>query len=321
VLEHTAAEICGMGGFNCVTEEEAVAIAKKHSDSYIAEHFSQLDQERVNYLFNRNVAELELIVRELWSELSSIRFVPVGFEVSFGKNGTYPPIDCSTDALSAEMRGFIDRVDSWSDGQSCYFRVVDYKTGKKDIDYCDMINGIGLQMLIYLFALEQEDSDMLGAKPIPAGVLYFPARVPILSHPSRVSDEEVEKERNKCWERKGLLLLDQEVLRAMESDGAIYRMPYNYRKDGSVSGHVADTEQFSMLKEYVFGLLRGLVDEIASGRVDPNPYTRGERHNACVFCPYGIVCHENTVEGRRNYAAISSEEFWDEIERVVKGNG
>jgi len=107
----------------------------------------------------------------------------------------------------------------------------------------------------------------------------------------------------------------------MESDGAIYRMPYNYRKDGSVSGHVADTEQFSMLKEYVFGLLRGLVDEIASGRVDPNPYTRGERHNACVFCPYGIVCHENTVEGRRNYAAISSEEFWDEIERVVKGNG
>ena len=85
VLEHTAAEICDMGGFKAVSEEETVAIAKKHSDSYIAKHFSQIDKERINYLFNRNVAELELIVRELWDELSHIRFVPVGFEVSFGK--------------------------------------------------------------------------------------------------------------------------------------------------------------------------------------------------------------------------------------------
>lgn len=321
VLEHTAAEICDMGGFKTVSEEETVAIAKKHSDSYIAKHFSQIDKERINYLFNRNVAELELIVRELWDELSHIRFVPVGFEVSFGKKGAYPPIDCSTDSLEAEMRGFIDRVDSWHDGANCYFRVVDYKTGKKDLDYCDLINGIGLQMLIYLFALEQEESEMLGVKPIPAGVLYFPARVPILSHPGKVSDEEVEKDRNKNWERKGLLLLDEEVLKAMESDGALYRMPYHYRKDGSVSGHVANAGQFENLKKFVFTFLRGLVDEIASGQVDPNPYTRGDRHSACAFCPYGKVCHENTVQGRRNYAAISPEKFWEDVEKAVNGNG
>lgn len=321
VLEHTAAEICDMGGFGSVTEDETVAIAKKHSDAYIEKHFSQIDKERVNYLFNRNIAELELIVRELWDELSHIRFAPVGFEVSFGRQGEYPPIDCSTDALEAEMRGFIDRVDSWSDGANCYFRVVDYKTGKKDLDYCDLINGIGLQMLIYLFALGQEASEMLGANPIPAGVLYFPARVPIISHPGRATDEEVTKDRNKNWERKGLLLLDEEVLRAMESEGAPYRMPYHYRKDGSVSGHVADADQFEMLRNFVFGFLRGLVNEIASGRVDPNPYTRGDRHNACVYCPYGKVCHERIVEGRRNYAAISQEQFWEEVEKAVNNDG
>ena len=162
---------------------------------------------------------------------------------------------------------------------------------------------------------------MLGAKPVPAGILYFPARVPILSHPSRVSDEEVLKDRNKNWERKGLLLLDEEVLRAMESEGALYRMPYNYRKDGTVSGHVADANQFGMLRTYVFAYLRKLVNEIASGCVDPNPYTRGDKHNACTFCPYGTVCHEYTVEGRRDYATISAEKFWEDVEKAVKENG
>ena len=52
----------------------------------------------------------------------------------------------------------------------------------------------------------------------------------------------------------------------------------------------------------------------------PNPYTRGTRHNACAFCPYGTICHERTVEGRRNYEAISAQQFWDEISKEVSEN-
>jgi len=321
VLEHTAREVCERGGFHCVSENETMEIAKKYSDAYIASHFSQIDAERTNYLFNRNKAELELIVKELWDELRSVQFAPVGFEVSFGKEGEYPPIDCSTDSLQAEMRGFIDRVDSWYDGEHRYFRVVDYKTGKKDLDYCDLINGIGLQMLIYLFALEQADSDLLGRDPISAGVQYFPARVPILSQQGQVSEEDVQKGREKSWERKGLLLMEERVLAAMESENALYRMPYKRRKDGSIDGDVAGKNEFTMLKKYVFGLLHRMVDDIASGNVKPNPYTRGSRHDACTYCPYGIVCHKTTVDGRRSYTAISAQEFWDDIKKAVNGHG
>ena len=320
VLEHTADEIQKMGGFRCVSEEETLQIARKHSDAYIEEHFSQIDAERANYLFNRNKLELELIVRELWDELRSIRFAPVGVEVSFGEGEQYPPIDCSTDTMQAEMGGYIDRVDRWFDGKHNYFRVVDYKTGKKELDYCDIFNGIGLQMLIYLFALEQENSEMLGENPIPAGVQYFPARVPYITQQGKMSEEEIRKDRHKYWERKGLLLLDEDVLEAMESEDAPYRMPYKRRKDGSIDGDVAGAKEFAMLKEYVFKLLRSMVDEIGSGTVKPNPYTRGTRHNACSYCPYGTVCHQTIVEGRRNYAAISAKEFWDAISKVVKGH-
>ena len=68
-------------------------------------------------------------------------------------------------------------------------------------------------------------------------------------------------------------------------------------------------------------MLRKMVDSIASGDVEPNPYTRGTAHNPCVYCPYGAVCHPADVPGRRNYKAMSSKEFWTGIGEELKKNG
>ena len=316
VLENTAREVHGLGGFKRVTEQDVLRIADKHSKVYIQNRFDQLDAQRVNYLFNRNTQELSLIVKELWDELSNSEFEPEGFEVSFGDNGQMPAIDCSGSNMQAQLRGFVDRVDVWDAGENRYFRVVDYKTGKKEFDYCDIYNGLGLQMLLYLFALEDSREDIL-----PAGVQYFPARVPLIATDGYVSDEMLQSLRDKSWKRKGLLLNDEKVLAAMASEDTQYRMPYSRKKDGSVSGDVATETQFAILKKYIFKVLRKLVDDIASGNVEPNPYTRGGSHDACAFCPYSSVCHNLTVEGRRNYKAMSAQNFWERVEKEVENNG
>jgi len=212
-------------------------------------------------------------------------------------------------------------VDSWKQDGKTYYRVVDYKTGKKDFDYCDIYNGLGLQMLLYLFALEENGKHLLGKNPVPAGVQYFPARVPIVSTDGRADAAEAEKERLKLWKRKGLLLADEPVLAAMEPGEKPARLSYTRRKDGTISGDLADAAQLKLLKAYVFALLGKMVDDIASGCVEPNPYTRGGRHNACTFCPYGVVCHGATVEGRRDFAAITAQKFWEDIEKEMRRNG
>ena len=82
--------------------------------------------------------------------------------------------------MPAQLRGFVDRLELYErDGQT-YVRVVDYKTGRKDFDYCDVLNGLGLQMLLYLFALEDHGRAYLGVSAEAAGVLYFPARAAVL---------------------------------------------------------------------------------------------------------------------------------------------
>jgi ATP-dependent helicase/nuclease subunit B len=107
-------------------------------------------------------------------------------------------------------------VDLWQSNGRNYFRVVDYKTGRKDFDYCDVFNGIGLQMLLYLFALENEGAELIGDDAVPAGVQYFPARAPLVSADGSITEDEAEQLHLKGWKRKGLLLCDEDVLHAME---------------------------------------------------------------------------------------------------------
>ena len=319
VLEETARQIMAQGGFHAVSLEQTMAIARKHSDDYAKEHFAQLDSERMAYLFRRNIQELEMIVEELWQELHESLFEPVAFELEFSEEGQMPPIHIRGGKMQALLRGFVDRVDAWHIGAANYYRVVDYKTGAKDFDYCDVRNGIGLQMLLYLFALQQGDG-VVGAKPIAAGVQYFPARSPLITASGKLTDEEAREERGKTWKRSGLLLGEADVLRAMQPEGAPWRLCCKLNKDGDYVGDLADRDQLQLLKRYIFHLLDSMVDEIASGDVRPNPYTRGDS-GACTFCPYKSVCHYIHVPDRRNYRAITAEEFWKEIAEEVHDRG
>ena len=321
VLEQTGRKINELGGFTSVSLERTLEIAREFSKEYATQRFSALDSERLNYLFRRNSQELEMVVQELWQELQESQFAPIDFEVAFGNGGIMEAISITGHDMDALLRGFVDRVDVWqADGRN-YFRVVDYKTGKKDFDYCDVFNGLGLQMLLYLFALQDGGQTLLGHTPIPAGVQYFPARAPLVSADGVLTEAEAEEARGKTWKRKGLLLLDDNVLHAMEPNDEPKRLSYTRKKDGSVSGDVADRAQFALLKAYVFCLLGKLVDEIASGCVEPNPYTRGSSHDACAFCPYGAICHQATVSGRRNYKAMTAQRFWEEIGEEMKKHG
>ncbi len=321
VLEDTSRAVMDMGGFHEVTLEQTLEIANGFSLQYIAEHFGQIDSKRLNYLFRRNAQELEMVVAELWQELKESEFAPIAFELGFGPDKEMDSIYIQASAMSARLRGFVDRVDAWKQDAGTYYRVVDYKTGKKDFDYCDIYNGLGLQMLLYLFALEENGGELLGKNPVAAGVQYFPARVPIVSMDGRANAAEAEKERLKLWKRKGLLLADEAVLAAMEPGDKPARLSYTRKKDGTISGDLADAGQLKLLKAYIFALLGKMVDDIASGCVEPNPYTRGGRHNACTFCPYGAVCHCETVEGRRDYAAITPQKFWEDIEKEMSSHG
>lgn len=316
VLENAAREVCAQGGFRAVSLEQTRQLAQNYAMEYQKEHFSQLGDQpaRQEYLFRRNLQELDAVVEELWQELRQSRFVPGGFEVKFGRDGAMAPVEIPGGILPARIQGFVDRLDVYSRGDKTYVRVVDYKTGKKNFDYCDVLNGIGLQMLIYLFALEDVGEELLGDQPEAAGVLYFPARASILSVSGPMSPDEMQKERRKEQKRKGLVLEEESILMAMDETEEFRFLPVKQKKGGKLEGDLANVHQLRELKEYVKDCLSKLVNQIAEGSIEPNPYIRGQ-NSPCNYCDYKGACHLDLWGAPREFKEIKSEEFWQEVEK------
>ena len=100
----------------------------------------------------------------------------------------------------------------------------------------------------------------------------------------------------------------------------LFRSPVKRSKTGALTGDLATEGQLRQLKDYVFRLLARLVDGIAGGQVEPNPYVRGNR-DACRFCAYASACHLDLWGEPRVYRAVSAAEFWEQVEKEGKDHG
>ena len=107
VLEDTARAIRELGGFQQVSLEKTLELAHRYSEEYARERFSQLQSQRMEYLFRRNLRELDMVVQELWEELRESEFEPVDFEVAFGEGeeSSLPPIAIPNGKIGAILRG------------------------------------------------------------------------------------------------------------------------------------------------------------------------------------------------------------------------
>ncbi len=317
VLEHTVLDVNREGGFRELSEDRVLEIARFHCDRYAEEYLSDLTEndKRAGYLFRRNYREVEAVVRELYAEMHQSAFDPVSCELKFEqKNGTAISVEGAL--AKGILEGVVDRVDLYTDKRGrTYLRVVDYKTGHKEFDYTDILSGVGLQMLIYLFALTKSSEHFYHTAAEPAGVMYFPARWDAQFFSSRPTEEEVTNERRKSLKRKGLLLEDDDVLWAMEPQQNPRFLSFKYvQKSDSRTGKLASAEQIRLLEGFVKNTLCRMTDEIYRGRLAPEPYWRGDYNNACKYCEYKQVCHIDSGEVElRKRKSVDADRFWSEI--------
>lgn len=321
VLEHTVIRVKDLGGFHNLSEETILEITSEEISRYSEEHFPK-QAEREAYLYQRSLIEIREIVLDLWEEMRNSQFQPAFCELKFSYDGPLPTIRVTGTQAKSQITGTVDRVDLFQDDQSTYFRIVDYKTGSKSFDYTDILNGSGLQMLIYLFALREFGASYLHTPPLqPAGVLYLPARKEYPLTDPIPDDAAVEKKHREKRKRKGLILNDEQILAAMEADPLNPQyMPYSVKKSG-ISGDLADRRQMDRLEDHVLRTVEKMTDQIADGEVNPNPTVRGS-YSPCKYCDYVSVCHKDMGKHTpRNLAETTAKEFWVRLEREEAKHG
>ena len=252
---------------------------------------------RLAHLFVRLRRHVLVFVRALVDELKQSKFRPVAFELPVGVNkNTEDAVNIRMDdGDEVQLRGVVDRVDLYraEDGRQ-FVRIVDYKTGSKSFSLDEVRRGIGVQLLIYLFSVWHngfpgvEKSEIL-----PAGAVYFSVRPAVLSEKQMLAPEEAVEKSKSAIEKSGIVLADEEILRAMDAEISGKFAPIKSTSSGfkGLNGTVClpTVEEFGKLQTELESILCKIFEEMKTGKASAEPMRIGDR-NPCDWCENRYIC-------------------------------
>lgn len=267
--------------------------------------------KRFEFLYNKLSGTVCLIAEHLAQEMNQSEFLPKDFELEIGhgdvgiRSAEIPLPDGNGRLL---INGKIDRTDIFVKDGKVYVRVVDYKTGKKKFKLSDVALGINLQMLLYLYSIVEQGKGHFGGEIVPAGVLYIPARQPSAS----VSLGE-DKSGERADKANGVLIHDEEILRAMERELKERYIPVKKNNEGvfTSSSSIMELAELGRLLNTAADVASKLAFEIKKGNIRKNPIKCKEA-NSCTNCELAPVCrYENGKERHTRFSipTYSNEQF------------
>ena len=280
---------------------------------------------RYRYLGERLKRMLTTALWIIAEHINRSDFEPEGYEEGFGPYDKYPPIKIILDnGEEINLIGRIDRIDVMETIDDSYVRIIDYKSGNKDIRLTDIYYGLQLQLLIYLDAILKGVQREDGASLIPAGILYFKIDNPIIRSKGELCDEDIEKAILKEMKLKGLLLDNIDVVHGMDNkiNGFSDIVPASIKKDGTLGrSRVVTMDQFDILRNYVKSTIKDISTEMLSGNITIRPYKKN-KETPCKFCDYAAVCQFDTSIKGNNYRIINEKpeaDLWMLMEKETKG--
>ncbi len=319
VLESTAREVRARGGFAAVGDGELDALTERAIEEYIEKELGGFAEksERFRHLFNRLRRDVRQIVGDMAAELRRSDFEPLDFELNFADAAVMPPVLLGEGEERMRLIGVADRVDGWLHEGKLFLRVVDYKTGRKEFSLGDVWYGMGLQMLLYLFALSEEGAERYGREIVPAGVMYVPARSAMAAVDAGDDTDAIDAQLKRELRRSGLVLDDPALIEAWEKGEDKLYIPMKLR-GGKPSGETfASAERMGLLYRHIKKTLKNMAGELRRGTISADPYFRSQNDTACENCDFAEACRFVDGEGgekSRYLPKLAADKVWARLE-------
>ena len=267
-------------------DAQALAILDEALPDVIVRHHDGifLENERMRATLFLLVETLRQSVLAIVNQIRAGSFSPVQTEVRFGHGAPFPPIRLALpDGSEALVGGKIDRVDQAIVGGRELLRIVDYKTGGQDFDFAGVLQGLTLQLPLYLLAAAERAETR-------AGLYYMPISQPVVSD----AEEDIEGAVAEGFRLKGLTLSDAAVIRASDNaltsgaSAVLYKVEQTGETD--YSGSVCTPSQMESLLTLARKKSEQTLSRMLSGELAASPAARKKRQEACVYCDYKSVC-------------------------------
>jgi ATP-dependent helicase/nuclease subunit B len=283
VLEKTVKWIANGG------EGDIGEAVKQIAGEYISEIFRtppELVPKRLTHLFDYLCRSAEIFAKRIKEEMEVSSFRPRDFELTIGKEGdAVAPLRLESEDVSVELRGKIDRVDTFEDGDGkLYVRVVDYKTGQKTFRIENVKLGLDTQMLLYLFSIWENGAKRYKSEPLPAAVLYTGIRPPQVEMKIGEDAEDFEG----TVSASGLFLKDEDVLRAMDPMLKGDFIPVKETDLSKEKTNIIGAGAFADLKKEVTDIVLKYAAELKKGIACAQPMENDGV--PCEYCKMKAVC-------------------------------
>lgn len=248
---------------------------------------------RLKHSFFGLTNSITYIVIRLREEFKTSDFEPRAFELKIANSDDLAvvksPVFNLANGGSISINGSIDRVDTFAKGDVQYVRVVDYKSGTKVFELNDILNGLNLQMFIYLFALCKSDNELSG---VEAGVLYMHAARNAYTLKRNSEQKDIDKNDDKNFLMSGVVLNDEEhnIAQNMEYDLKGKFIPVVAGGDGIVTGDLVSIADMGRISKKIDSLIEDMGLNLHSGNINQNPVESTNHSDICRYCDYRDVC-------------------------------
>lgn len=306
-------------------EEERHIMANQCLNSVVEEYKNGLlyDTERDTYLIVRLRRILQRTIWAITEQMKLGDFHTVESELGF-----------LMDQEAQKIIGRVDRVDTLETDDAIYVKVIDYKTGTKELSLSDLYYGLQMQLVIYLKAAVDRRADRQQKLVIPAGVLYYHIDDPVLQEKAKL--EQREENILKELRMKGLVNEDDPVLPSLDhnfyaENGGLAASrqsivaPFATKQDGSLKATSATltTAEFQEIIDFTERKLEQIGSEIRNGNTGVHPYQRmdSSRSAPCAYCGYHGICRFDPKIQGNHYRQIRSMTRDDALHAIQKESG
>ncbi|MDF2699978.1 MAG: hypothetical protein K0Q49_1534 [Haloplasmataceae bacterium] len=304
-------------------------IVSKYAEKMQRKYFSV--NQRNQYLLYKIKESLinSILVMHYQSMHSGFKILAV--EEKFGSDATKLVVEPKKLINGFEMRlkGFIDRIDvANAKEKTPYFRIIDYKSGNKDIDFTKIYYKLSLQLFTYLDVVLKNSLNLIDKEAKAAGVLYYHIQNSEIKATKELDEVEIKNKHYEEYKMNGYTLSDQVVsilndkkLETLKKSDIINVTLTNngYHK---TAAKVLNEEDMKALRDYSLKAIEDSVVEITSGNIDIKPVNYNKTPQ-CKYCEYHSICKFDTKLSENQYNEINkigdSFEIIEKIKAEVGG--
>jgi ATP-dependent helicase/DNAse subunit B len=189
--------------------------------------------------------------------------------------------------IPVTFSGIVDKI-RYKEDTNTKIAIIDYKTGKTDINLCNVIHGLNMQLPIYLYLVSNSNkfND-------PTFVGFYLQEI---LHNEIYNDfkTDYDKEKTDNLKLKGYTIDEEDLINEFDSSYADSRVIKSMKltKNGfSVYSKILNNNQINNLIKLVGNKINEAATNILDGKFDINPKRIGGANIACEYCEFKNICY------------------------------